>query len=322
MPERKTLLELYRVMVTARTCDEAIYRLGNRGQMDFGMWLSACGQEAAGAAAGLALRREDYLVTYYRGLPEQLAKGMQLKEMWAEWLGKTTGVCRGKGGGIHVIDPDCGVMLNSGIIGAGLPIAVGLSLAAQLRGDGRVTLCTFGDGSSNQGAFHEALNLASAWRLPVVFFCMNNRYAETTAFSKVSANDRVVDRAGPYRIPGTRVDGNDPVATFEAASEAVERARAGGGPSLVEAMTYRLKGHYYLDDMAYLPEGEMESARAADPVPAFRRWLAEHGHADEPELAEIDAAAELEVEEAHLYAISGPEPSIEELHRDVIGAGA
>jgi pyruvate dehydrogenase E1 component alpha subunit len=307
---------MYTVMSTARQCDEKVHSLLKSGQMG-GIWLSARGHEAVGAAIGTALERTDYLVTYYRGLPEQLAKGMSLNEMWAEWLGKATGSCKGKGGGIHVVDPEAGVMSNSGIIGAGLPIASGLALASQLRKDGRVTVCTFGDGAINQGSFHESLNLAGLWKLPVVFFCENNRYAETTAYAKATSAEQIVDRAAAYQIPGVKVDGNDPAATYQAAREAVDRARAGAGPTLIEATAYRLMGHYNLDTMGYIPSEELAAAVAADPVPAFRARLVAAGIASDEDLAAIDKRAAEEVEEAWAFAKTSPDPDLEELLRDV-----
>jgi pyruvate dehydrogenase E1 component alpha subunit len=307
---------MYAAMTTARQCDERVHTLLKSGQMG-GIWLSSRGHEAVGAAIGTAMERDDYLVTYYRGLPEQLAKGMSLKHMWAEWLGKATGTCKGKGGGIHVVDPDVGVMANSGIIGAGLPIATGLAVASQIRGDGRVAVCTFGDGAVNQGSFHESLNLAGLWKLPVVYYCENNLYAETTAMARATSVEHIADRAAAYAIPGVKVDGNDPVATYEAARTAIERARAGEGPTLIEATTYRLMGHYNLDTMSYIPEEELAAAVAADPVPAYRARLLTLGVASEEDLADIDKRAAEEVEEAWLFAKDSPHPDLDELLRDV-----
>ena len=316
-PGRETLLSIYEVATLARQADEKVSSLMRSGQMG-GIWLSARGQEVLGAAAGTVLRRDDYLVTYYRGLPEQLAKGMSLKEIWAEWLGKATGVCAGKGGGIHVVDPDCGVMVNSGIIGAGLPIAAGLALAAKIRGEDRVCVCTFGDGAVSEGSFHEALNLAAVWKLPVVFLCENNGYAETTAFAKASAVPQVRDRAAAYAMPAETVDGDDGPVMYEAMSRAVDRARAGDGPTLLEAMTYRLNGHYNLDAMAYVPEDELAAARAADPVPRLRAWLVESGHASDEDLTAIEKKAAELVEEAWEFASGSPDPGLEALERDVV----
>lgn len=316
-PDRDTLLRIFSAMSLARRADEKVHDLLRSGRMG-GIWLSPRGQEAL-AAIGVAAETDDYLVTYYRGMPEQLAKGMSLREMWAEWLGKATGTCRGKGGGIHTIDPAVGVMANSGIIGGGLPIAAGLALASRIRGDGRVTICTFGDGASNEGSFHESLNLAGLWQLPVVFVCENNRYAETTGFAKATSVDQVAQRGTSYRIPGITVDGNDPVATYTAVREALDRARTGGGPTLVEAMTYRTMGHYNLDAMKYIPVDELEAARAADPLPIYRSWLLESGRVSEEDVVAIEKQAAEEVEDAWTFASTSPDPDPEELHRDVLG---
>jgi pyruvate dehydrogenase E1 component alpha subunit len=319
-PDRDILVSMYESMTTARQCDERVFGLLRTGELSM-FWLSARGQEVLGVAAAKALRRDDYLVTYYRGLPEQLAKGMQLRGIWAEWFGKETGVCRGKGGGIHVIDPDVGVMVNSGIIGGGLPIANGLALGSRVLGEDRVTMVTFGDGAVSEGAFHEALNLAALWKLPVVFLCQNNRYAENTSFFNMSPVDRVATRAAAYEVPGVYVDGNDAVAMYDATATAVDRARRGEGPTLIEAMTYRLSGHYHADDMAYMPKEELEAARANDPLPTFRAWLVSQGHASEAELAAIDEAARAAIEDAYAFAQASPDPGIEELDRDIVGVG-
>ena len=319
--DRDRYLAMYRAITLTRTTDERVTGLMRTGQLAL-FWLSARGQEVLGSALGTALQPDDYLVTYYRGLPEQLAKGMSLKKMWAEWMGRATGTAKGKGGFVHTVDPDAGVMVNSGIIGGQIAIAPGLALASHLRGDGRVTICTFGDGASSEGSFHEALNLAAVWKLPVVFVCQNNRYAETTAFEKVFSTDQIANRAAGYGIPGVVVDGNDWEAMTAAIDTAVERARSGQGPTLLEAMTYRLAGHYNMDAMGYMPEEELAAARAADPVPRFRAWLVESGTATEAELDTLDEEAAAEVEAAYEFARTSPEPDLSELTLDVLGVSA
>lgn len=315
------MLRMFSVMTVAKQCDEFFRGLLMSGQLQM-MWFSSRGQEVVGAATGLALRPDDYLVTYYRGLPEQLAKGMSLRDLWAEWLGKDAGLCGGRAGPIHTVDPAHGVMVNTGIIGGGMPIAGGLALSSKIKGDGRVTLCSFGDGQTNIGGFHEALNLASVWQLPVVFLCVNNGYAETTKFSALTAIDHVSERAAAYRMPGVTVDGNDPLAMYEAARVAVDRARAGGGPTLLEAVTYRLAGHYSGDSMAYMPKEELAAAIAADPVPAFRSWLIEGGHASDDELGGLEKQAQIDIEDAYEYALGCPDPDPAQLTRDIVGVPA
>ena len=227
-------------------------------------YYSPRGQEAVAAAMGAALAPTDYLVTTYRGLHDQIAKGVPLPVLLAEMLGRAAGTGKGKGGPMHVVWPDVGLMLTTGVVGSGLPIAAGLAWAAQ-RGaaggePGRVTVVCFGDGATNIGAFHEAANLAALWQLPVVLLCQNNGYGEHTAFADHQRIEHVADRAAAYGMPGVTVDGNDPEAVLGALRDATARARAGGGPTLVEAVTYRLFGHVFGDRMSYVDPAELEAA--------------------------------------------------------------
>lgn len=315
-PERDTLVRLYESMTRIKQCDERFRSLLSSGQM-FIIYYSPRGQEAIAAAIGTALRPDDYLVTTYRGLHDHLAKGVSMRDLWAEFLGRATGTCKGKGGPMHITDKKSGVMVTTGVVGSGLPIANGLALSSQVMGDGKVTVVTFGDGASNIGAFHEALNLASLWSLPVVFVCQNNGYGEHTAFAKAARQENVAVRAAGYAMPGVTVDGNDPPAVYGAVTEAVERARSGGGPTLVEATTYRFWGHYFGDAMAYMPPEEREAAMAADPVPRYRAWLIEQGHATEEQLAAFEAKVEEEITDAVEFAQSSPFPEADEIYTDV-----
>jgi TPP-dependent pyruvate/acetoin dehydrogenase alpha subunit len=316
VPERDTLIRLYEIMASTKQCDERLRSMLSSGQMAV-VYYSPRGQEVISAALGTVLRPDDYLVTNYRGLHDQLAKGVAMRGLWAEYLGKATGTCKGKGGPMHITDRKAGVMVTTGVVGSGLPIANGLALSSQLHGDGRVTLATFGDGASNIGAFHEALNLASLWSLPVVFLCQNNGYGEHTPFAKAARQENVSVRGASYAMPATTVDGNDPLAVHAALTAAVERARRGAGPTLVEATTYRFWGHFFGDNMMYMPAAEREAARAADPVPRFRAWLISEGHAAEEELADIEAAVEAAIDDAVDFAQSSPVPAESELHIDV-----
>ena len=207
--------------------------------------------------------------------------------------------------------------MNSGVVGGQLPIAAGWALSSVLRGDDKVTVCNFGDGAANEGAFHEALTLASLWNLPIVYVCHNNLYSEHTAFNKTSPVEHVADRAAAYNIPSTIVEGDDVPATWDAMTTAIDRARTGGGPTLVEAMTYRFRGHTRYDTMAYVAAGEVASKVQADPVPRFREWLITRGHATADELKTIDAQAMLDVEEAWEFANNSAYPDVEELYTDV-----
>jgi pyruvate dehydrogenase E1 component alpha subunit len=316
VPDRDTLVRMYGTMTTIKLCDDRFRSMIGSGQLMI-MYFPVRGQEVISAAMGAALQPDDYLVTTYRGLHDHIAKGVDLKSLWAEFLGKATGSCKGKGGPMHLTDRQAGVMVTTGVVGGGIPIANGLALAAQARGDGRVTVVTFGDGATSIGAFHEALNLAKGWNLPVVFLCQNNAYAEKTHFAQFQTTPTVAERSSAYGLPGVRVDGNDPVAMYTAISEAVDRARVGGGPTLVEATTYRFWGHYFGDAMQYMPAEEREAAIAADPIPRFRTWLVTEGHATETELDATETEAAVTVEEAAQFALSSPAPDEAEILRDV-----
>jgi acetoin:2,6-dichlorophenolindophenol oxidoreductase subunit alpha len=310
-------LSMYRTMSTIKQTDERLRALLMSGQLAVAYY-SPRGQEAVSAGVGAALASNDYVVTTYRGLHDHIAKGVPLPELIAEIMGKVTGTCKGKGGGMHVTHPASGLMITTGIVGAGMPIANGLAFSSKFRGDGRVTVVNFGDGASNIGAFHEALNLASLWKLPVVFVCQNNRYAEHSAFAVGTSVPRVSDRAASYSMPGITVDGNDPIAVYRAAADAVARARAGEGPTLLEAVTFRFMGHFFGDGGAYIPPEEMAEAQANDPVPAYRGSLIERGIAGEGALDEIDASVAAVVAAAVDFAVNSayPDPEVE-LHTDV-----
>ncbi len=218
---------------------------------------------------------------------------------------------------MHIANPAVGVMFSTGIVGAGPPVAVGLAMSAKCRGTDRVTVVSFGDGATNTGSFHEAANMAALWDLPLVFVCQNNLYAEMTPTSDTMKIERVADRAAGYGMPGVRVDGNDPLAVQSALEEALQRARAGAGPTLVECVTFRFRGHYFGDRMPYIPKDQLAAAMAADPVPRFRARLAEDGICGAEELDRIDADAAAAVETALRAVLSADPPSVAELDRDV-----
>ncbi|WP_349307983.1 thiamine pyrophosphate-dependent dehydrogenase E1 component subunit alpha [Pseudofrankia sp. BMG5.36] len=275
------------------------------------------GQEAIAAAMGVCLRRDDQLVTNYRGLHDLIGKGVPLVEIYGEMLGRQTGSSRGKGGTMHIANPECGVMLSTGIVGAGPPVAVGLAMAAQRKGLDRVTVASFGDGATNTGSFHEAANMAALWDLPLVLLCQNNQYAEMTPTEHTMKISQVAHRAGGYGLPGVRVDGNDPLAVVAALTEAVDRGRSGGGPTLLECVTFRFRGHYFGDPMAYIPPERLAAALEADPIPRFRSRLRLAGICSEADLDEIEAAAVTAVEEALTAVLTAPGALVDELDRDV-----
>ena len=315
-PSPQDLLGIYRVAALINLTDERIRSLLMSGEIAVSYY-SPRGQEIVAAATAANLRPEDYVVTTYRGIHDQIAKGVPLRLLLAEYFGKVTGACKGKGGPMHVTHPESGVMLTTGIVGSGLPIANGLALAVQLRNENRVVVANFGDGASNIGAFHEALNLASLWKLPVIFLCQNNGYAEHTTFANGTSCTTIADRAVAYGMPGVTVDGNDPEAMFGAAADAIDFARAGSGPTLLEAMTFRFMGHFFGDDSSYIDKQLYADRLAQDPVPALRATLIADGHADEAQLAEIEQQCTAQLDDAVEFARASDYPDVAELGRDV-----
>lgn len=314
-PDAATQVEIYRRMALIKANDERSRKVIMNGRLVM-PYYSPRGQEVIPSAISVNLTDDDYICTIYRGSHDQLAKGLPLKDLWAEVAGRTTGTCKGKGGPMHVTYPEKGIMVTTGIVGSTMPIANGLAWGSQLKGDGRVTVASFGDGAANIGAFHESLNLAAVWKLPVIFVCQNNEWGEHTHFDKTS-NVPVADRAAAYGMPGVRVDGNDPFEMYAVANEAIARARAGQGPTLIEAMTYRFFGHVFGDADNYMDKARKAKAIADDPVPAFRATLIESGVASEDQLAAMEAAIEKDIDEAVEFALASDFPGIEELKRDV-----
>ena len=315
-PDSDTLVEIYRRMTLIKKNDEAIRAAARSGQLNL-IYYSPRGQEVIPAALSVHLDADDYLCTIYRGIHDQLAKGVPSRLVWAEYAGRTSGSCKGKGGPMHITYPEAGVMVTTGIVGSSMPIANGLALAAKMRGETRVTVASFGDGASNIGAFHEAMNLAAIWRLPVIFLCQNNLYSEHSKFETYTAGADIAGRARAYGLASLLVDGNDVEAMWRTAGEAVARARANEGPTLIEARTFRFEGHLLGDDSAYIPKAEMEAARAADPVPRFRASLIGNGHVSVEAIAAIDAEIDREVADARAFALEGPWPEASALDEDV-----
>ncbi|WP_233259594.1 thiamine pyrophosphate-dependent dehydrogenase E1 component subunit alpha [Ramlibacter sp. WS9] len=318
--DKATLVDIYRRMALIQRSDDKFRAVIKSGKI-VAPYYSPRGQEAIPAAVSVNLTNDDYICTIYRGIHDMLAKGVPSKLLWAEIAGKATGTCKGKGGPMHITHPETGVMVTTGIVGSSMPIANGLALAAQIRGEKRVAIAYFGDGASNIGAFHESLNMASVWKLPVVFVCQNNGYGEHTRYELATSAKNISDRAIGYQMPGVTIDGNDPLAVYAAAREAVARARAGEGPTLIEAKTFRFHGHVFGDADAYMEKGEKEAAMARDPVPRFRSWLTEGGVA-ESELSALEAAIDREIEEAVAFALESPVPDLAELHSDVLAEEA
>lgn len=316
-PDKATKIEIFRRMALIKRCDEKMRTAIMSGKI-IAPFYPVRGQEAVSAAMAVNMNEDDYYVTIYRGLHDHLAKGVPLKDLWAEYAGKVTGSCKGKGGPMHITHPASGVMVTTGIVGSGIPIANGLAWASLIKQDGRITVTSFGDGASNIGAFHEALNMASCFNLPVIFLCQNNLFAEHTAYAKCTSVESVVDRASSYSMPGIKVDGNDPVAMWKAAKEAVDRARAGGGPTLIEAMTFRFFGHNFGDPGHYIPKELYDEQVEKDCYPNYRKRLIAEGEATEEELAGIEARIEADIDEAAAFALASDYPDEAELAIDVL----
>lgn len=318
-PDRNLRLQIYTMMLRIAETDKAIQRGLSAGELQF-QYYPAGGQEAIPAGIAPHLRREDYAVITYRCVHDIVAKGTPLKEIMAEMYGKAAGTSKGKGGPMHLSDPHSGLMVTTGIVGAGLPIANGLALAEQIRKSDRVTIVNFGDGATSTGAFHEALTLAAAWQLPVVFVCQNNQYAEYTAVPVYTRVGSFAEKAAGYAIPGINVDGTDPLAVHAAAGVAIERARRGGGPTLIEAVCHRLQGHAFGSDDAHMDKAALEAAKKAAPVPKFRARLLAEGVAGEAELVALEKKVRTEVDEASAFARAAPAPAAGELYTDVFSA--
>jgi pyruvate dehydrogenase E1 component alpha subunit len=315
-PDRATLLGIYRKASLIKLNDEAIIKQMMAGKL-LAPYYSARGQEIIPSAVSMLLNDDDYLCTIYRGIHDMVAKGFPLPELWAELFGRITGACKGKGGPMHLTYPSKGIMLTTGVVGSSMPIATGLGWAAKLDGKGCVSVANFGDGAANIGAFHESLNLAALWRLPVIFICQNNRYAEHTSFQDSTLVDRLSIRAAGYGMPGVTVDGNDPDEMYGAAKVAIDRARAGDGPTLIEALTFRFNGHLVGDAAAYIDKQELADAKEADPMPKLRARIMAEGIASEAELAAIEAEHLERIEEAVAAAAAAAFPDPSELKRDV-----
>jgi acetoin:2,6-dichlorophenolindophenol oxidoreductase subunit alpha len=312
----KDVLDALKRMHGIRRFEEAAEDSYIRG-LSYGTMHLSIGQEATAVGVCTPLSDADWITSTHRGHGHCIAKGAELKPMFAEFLGREGGYCKGRGGSMHIADPAKGNLGANGIVGGGLPIAVGAALSAKKRRTGAVAVAFFGDGANNEGAFHEALNLASIWKLPVVFVCENNQYAMSMAMARATAVANVADRAAAYAIPGVMVDGNDFAAVAEAAFEATDRARAGEGPTLIEAKTYRTRGHSRSDRNRYRTREEIEAWKARDPITRFETEIVALGLATKAEIASIAAEAEKEMTEAIAEASASPWPAVADLTRDV-----
>lgn len=316
---REFLLGLYERMVTIRQFEERVKLLFLEGQMP-GTIHQSQGQEACAVGVCSALAAGDMITSTHRPHGHALAKGLSPEEMLLELFGKATGCCKGKGGSMHIGNMQKGMVPAIAIVGGGIPLAAGMALAFKMRQQPQVVACFFGEGATNEGAFHEGLNLASIWSLPVIYVCENNLYGASTAISKVTRVERVSRRAESYGILGQSVDGNNVLAVYEAASHAAEVCRRGAGPVLLELLTYRRTGHSRRDPCHYQPKDEQEYWFQRDPFVLFRRVLLEEQIADELELKTIENRVEQTIEAGVAVARQAPEPAQDDLTNHVFAS--
>lgn len=319
VPSNERLLDIYRRVSLLKQNDDRCVREIKAGRI-VAPYYSYRGQEVIPAALCANLDDNDYLCTIYRGIHDMLAKGFPLRPLWAELLGRATGSCKGKGGCMHLTHPETGVMVTTGIVGSSSVIANGLGLAAKMAKNNRVSIATFGDGATNIGAIHEALNMAAIWSLPVIFICSNNLWGEHTWHEKVTAGPSIAHRAASYGINTFSVDGNDAVAMNEAAADAVARARAGEGPTFIEAKTYRFRGHVFGDADHYMSPDMKKAAMEADPFDRLRDFILERGVASSEDLDAIDKAIARDIDDAVEFGLNSPYPDVSDLTTDVYAA--
>jgi TPP-dependent pyruvate/acetoin dehydrogenase alpha subunit len=318
--ENHLLREMYYRMRRIRRFEETAEELYKRGIV-VGLLHLYLGEEAVATGVCLALRDDDYITSTHRGHGHLIAKGGDVNRLLAELCGRVTGYCRGKGGSMHAADLSLGILGANGIVGGGFGIATGAALSAKKRNSGQVSVCFFGDGAANQGIFMEVLNMAALWKLPVVYVCENNNFGEYTRYDEATVSSQPIgDRAAAFGLPTSRVDGNDVLAVYEAAREAVDRARGGGGPSFIEARTYRLSGHHMGDvgfSRRYRTKEELDARWQQEPVKRFRAWLLENDVVSETEIAGIEDQVEVEMQEAANFVTRSPLPDLDELTEHV-----
>ncbi|CAB3767989.1 thiamine pyrophosphate-dependent dehydrogenase E1 component subunit alpha [Paraburkholderia solisilvae] len=310
------LRDALRKMVLVRRFEESAEQAYMRGLIHGTMHLSI-GQEASAIGATLPLTDADYITSTHRGHGHCIGKGADPKRMFAEFFGKETGYCRGRGGSMHIADVARGNLGANGIVGGGLPIAVGAALSIRKQQRDAVVMCFFGDGANNEGAFHESLNFASIWTLPVIFVCENNRYGMSMSVERSTAVPHIAQRAAAYGMPGVTVDGNCFADVLDASEQAVARARGGAGPSLIECETYRLRGHSKSDRNRYRTREEIDAWSARDPIVRFEQDLLRYGLLDAAQAQALRADVEAQIEEGLAFAQNSPAPSLAELTRDV-----
>ena len=316
MTNKKALLELLYFMLKIRRVEECLLDIFAQGKIP-GFIHVGIGQEGVAAGVCSCLKENDLIYTTHRGHGQALAKGIDLNRFMAEIHGRQDGFCKGKAGSMHIASKEVGVAGSNGIVGGGLPIAVGSAFASKYRDEDRVTVCFFGDGASNEGTFHESLNLAALWNLPIIFCCENNGWAQFTPQKVYMRLDNISKRAESYGMVGVTVDGDDVLKVREEADKAVTRARKGKGPTLLECKTHRWLGHYVGDPQKYRPSEEVEEARNFDPIDKFEKFLLKSNHIDQEYIDTLEANIKSEIEEALAFAESSPMAPAEELFTDV-----
>ena len=312
---------IFRTMTRIHACDARIQQLLSAGAMQF-QYYPCGGQEAIPASIVELLNNDDYMVTTYRCVHDVVAKGSPMTEIIGEMAGRMTGTSKGKGGPMHISDPNSGMMVTTGIVGGGLPIADGIGLASKMKNTGQVVVVSFGDGAANIGAFNESLNMAALWDLPVIFVCQNNEYAEYTSYADSTKSSSIASRASGYNVPGVTVDGQDPAAIYAAANTAIARARAGEGPTLLECVAHRLQGHSFGSEETHMDQDKLETERSNPPLARVRASMIARGDATEEQLAQIEADAQAEVEKAVEEALAADMPGEDELYTDVFADNA
>lgn len=312
------LLEMHRMMLDIRNFDNKVNRLVKRGVVP-GMTHFSVGEEAANVGAVAALNiGSDLITSNHRGHGQSIALGIDLNEMMAEIMGKATGTCKGKGGSMHIADLDGGNLGANGIVGGGMGMAIGAALTQMIKKTGKIVVCFFGDGACNEGTFHETLNMASIWKLPVIFYSINNMYGISTPISSVINIDYNYKRAASYGIPGHFIeDGNDLMAVYDKFEELVDYVREGNGPVLVESITYRYLGHSTSDPGKYRTKEEVDEWKKKDPIPRFKKYLLDNKIATEQDIEAIEKLSEDAVEESVKFALSSPEPTLESAFEDI-----
>jgi TPP-dependent pyruvate/acetoin dehydrogenase alpha subunit len=313
--DAKTLIDRYKLMLRIRFHEEAIKTLFTQGKIG-GTTHLYIGQEAIAAGLVTQLRKDDFISSTHRGHGHMLAKGGELKPMLAEILGRQDGYCKGKGGSMHIASITLGNLGANGIVSGGLPIAVGSGLSAKMRGTDQITVVSFGDGAAHEGNTHESMNLASLWKLPVLFLFENNHYAVSTEISRSMAGN-MEKRAAGYDMPFQRVDGNDLEAVHFSAKEAIAYVRSGKGPMVFQADTYRIEGHYYGDAMVYRTADEVDAWRLKDPITRVEEIMIDRGVLSEAEYSEVRKTMHREVDEAVAFAEASPQPTAESIFEDI-----